>query len=67
MTKKPEKKSPDKEAWRTGLLTHRIYMRKLYKRPETTLQGLAKMLSEREKAKAAEEQSEVEAAIDCES
>ena len=67
MTGKPEKKSPDKEAWRTGLTNHRIYMRRLYKRPETTLQGFVKMLAERKKAKEAEAQSDSEVTVDCES
>ena len=40
---------------RTQRLIHQEHMRKLYKRPETTLQGLAKMLSERKKAKEAAE------------
>ena len=46
-----KKRSYDKDQWRTGLTNHRIYMRRLYKRPETSLQGLVKMLDERKKKK----------------
>lgn len=40
---------------RSMLLIHHDNMRKLYKRPETSLQGLVKMLSDRKKEKEAAE------------
>lgn len=45
------KNKRSKEQWRTGLLMHRSYMRNLNKRPEYTLQGLARKLKERDKEK----------------
>lgn len=44
---------------RSMLLNHHDNMRKLYKRPETSLQGLVKMLSERKKEKEAAEAEKV--------
>lgn len=41
------------------LRAHREYMRKLYKRPENTLQGLMKMLSEQKKEREAAEAEKV--------
>ena len=49
------KNKRDKQEWRTGLLKHRSYMRSLYKRPEYTLQELARRQAEREKHKKGED------------